>query len=277
MYKNNFGDSEYVINLFLYQDAFEPCNALGSSKGKHKMLAFYYMLDVQNRSKTDSIQLFFLGNDKDTKQFSQEVLFRTLINDIKNLQKSGVSVPVYLHKFKVNVVCIIGDNLGSNFIGGFSENFSSTQFFCRYCYKTLDSFHSEPYVTAKLRTYHEYCICAATYKETSNLKESQGVKFNSIFNEIYNFNVVMPGLPPCLGHDIFEGVAKYDVPLILNYFIKNNWFTESYLYFQMKHLFTLIPNCTFIHYTYKSSVLPGHGMQYMYFTILLPLALKKKN
>lgn len=276
MYKQNFGDSDYVVNLILYQDAFEPCNALGSSKGKHKILAFYYMLDIQSRSKVDSIQLLFLCNDKDTKQFSQEVLFRTLINDIKTLQKSGISVPGFLHKFKVNVVCLSGDNLGSHFIGGFSENFSSTQFFCRYCYKTLDSFRSEPFVSAKLRTYQEYCICATTFKETANLKQSQGVKFNSIFNEIENFNVVMPGLPPCLGHDIFEGVAKYDIPLIINYFIKNNWFSESYLNFKMKELFTKISDCTYIPYKYKSTILPGHGMQNMYFTILLPLALENK-
>lgn len=276
MYKNNFGDGEYVVNLILYQDAFEPCNALGSSKGKHKILSFYYMLDIQNRSKIDSIQLLFLCNDKDTKQFSQEVLFRTLINDIKSLQKSGVSVPGFLHKFKVNFVCLSGDNLGSHFIGGFSENFSNTQFFCRYCYKTLDLFRSEPFVSAKLRTYQEYCICANTFKETANLKESQGVKFNSIFNEIENFNVVMPGLPPCLGHDIFEGVAKYDIPLIVNYFIKNNWFTESYLNFEMKKLYTKISDCTYIPYKYKCKVLPGHGMQNMYFTILLPLALETK-
>lgn len=204
----------------------------------------------------------------------KEVLFRTLVNDIKNLQRNGVSVPGFLHKFKVNIVCISGDNLGSHFLGGFSENFSLTQFFCRYCYKTFDSFHSEPFDSAETINYQEYCKCATTYAETLNLKSSKGVKLNSIFNEIDNFNVVMPGLPPCLGHDIFEGVAKYDIPLIINYFIKNGFFSESYLNFTMKRLFTKISDCTYIPYKYKCTILPGHGMQNMYFTILLPLALE---
>ncbi|XP_056599279.1 uncharacterized protein LOC130417623 isoform X1 [Triplophysa dalaica] len=40
----------------------------------------------------------------------------------------------------------------------------------------------------------------------------------------------MPGLPPCLGHDIFEGILSYDLALYLKYFIKQKkWFTYSIL------------------------------------------------
>lgn len=40
----------------------------------------------------------------------------------------------------------------------------------------------------------------------------------------------MPGLPPCLGHDIFEGILSYDLALYLKYFIKQKkWFTYSVL------------------------------------------------
>ncbi|RXN37846.1 Prolyl-tRNA synthetase associated domain-containing 1 [Labeo rohita] len=39
-----------------------------------------------------------------------------------------------------------------------------------------------------------------------------------------------PGLPPCLEHDIFEGVLSYDVALYLKYFIKKKqWLTYSVL------------------------------------------------
>ncbi len=30
------------------------------------------------------------------------------------------------------------------------------------------------------------------------------------------FHVCQPGLPPCLGHDIFEGVASYDLALYID-------------------------------------------------------------
>ena len=43
------------------------------------------------------------------------------------------------------------------------------------------------------------------------------------------FSVCLPGLPPCLGHDIFEGVLSYDVALYLKHFVKKKWFTHSIL------------------------------------------------
>lgn len=40
----------------------------------------------------------------------------------------------------------------------------------------------------------------------------------------------MPGLPPCLGHDIFKVILSYDLTLFLKYFIKQKkWFTYSLL------------------------------------------------
>ncbi|XP_074031616.1 uncharacterized protein [Leptinotarsa decemlineata] len=48
------------------------------------------------------------------------------------------------------------------------------------------------------------------------------VKSDSVLNRLTHFHVCSPGLPPCLGHDIFEGVVQYDVMLVLNYLIKKN-------------------------------------------------------
>nr|XP_055051537.1 uncharacterized protein LOC129437435 [Misgurnus anguillicaudatus] len=59
---------------------------------------------------------------------------------------------------------------------------------------------------------------------------SEGVKFRSVFNSLNYFHVCQPGLPPCLGHDIFEGILSYDVALCLKYFVKTKkWFTYSTL------------------------------------------------
>lgn len=58
----------------------------------------------------------------------------------------------------------------------------------------------------------------------------KGIKVNSVFNALKSFHVCQPGLPPCLGHDIFEGILSYDVSLYLNYFIKKKkWFTYTLL------------------------------------------------
>ena len=52
----------------------------------------------------------------------------------------------------------------------------------------------------------------------------EGIKFSSVFNELKFFHVALPGLPPCLGHDVFEGVVQYDLQLYINYFVAHKWF-----------------------------------------------------
>ena len=42
--------------------------------------------------------------------------------------------------------CIAGDNLGSHSIAGFTENFSCSQYFYRYCEITQSEFQSDPNV-----------------------------------------------------------------------------------------------------------------------------------
>lgn len=39
-------------------------------------------------------------------------------------------------------------------------------------------------------------------------------------NTLQHYHVCLPGLPPCLAHDLFEGLVSYDLALYLHYFIK---------------------------------------------------------
>lgn len=38
-----------------------------------------------------------------------------------------------------------------------------------------------------------------------------GLKFDSIFNLLKYFHVAQPGLPPCIAHDLFEGVVAVNL------------------------------------------------------------------
>ena len=46
------------------------------------------------------------------------------------------------------------------------------------------------------------------------------MKFDSVFNSLLYFHVCQPGLPPCIGHDLFEGIVAYDLAIYLKYFVK---------------------------------------------------------
>lgn len=54
---------------------------------------------------------------------------------------------------------------------------------------------------------------------TAGVTSAAGIKFDSKFNDLSFFHVCQPGLPPCLGHDLCEGVVLYDLALVINHLI----------------------------------------------------------
>lgn len=63
---------------------------------------------------------------------------------------------------------------------------------------------------------------------------SKGLKLDSVFNSLKHFQVCQPGLPPCIGHDLFERIVAYevayDLAIYIMYFVKvNTFFTHSEL------------------------------------------------
>lgn len=42
-----------------------------------------------------------------------------------------------------------------------------------------------------------------------------GVKFDSVFNQLKYFHVCQPGLPPCLGHELFEEIVSVDLAMYM--------------------------------------------------------------
>jgi len=83
-------------------------------------------------------------------------------------------------------------------------------------------------VDDKIRTPQSYEKAIAELNE-SDLDVVEGVKFQSIFNRLKSFHVCQPGLPPCVAHDLFEGVVAFDAPLFLRYFVKRKIFTVEIL------------------------------------------------
>lgn len=44
------------------------------------------------------------------------------------------------------------------------------------------------------------------------------------------FHICQPGLPPCVGHDVFEGIVAYDLAIYIKYIVKvKKFFTRSQL------------------------------------------------
>lgn len=265
------------LQLILYQDAFEVVNPLGSAKKKHKVLAVYLSvanLPVHVRSNTDHMSLVLLCGENDLKEFGCAKVFANLITDLSDLTENGITVGE--ETVRGALYCVAGDNLGSHGIGGFNENFTSC-YFCRYCEVTRDDFKKDPNLCGRQRTPYSYDAAVSALSEES--RDIHGIKQRSVFNDVANFHVCQPGLPPCLGHDIFEGVLSYDLGLYLNYFIKTKkWFTYTLLnrrikQFQFKGSDALSKPCTVQPGALKLS---GNAVQNWNFLRLLPVLIGDK-
>ena len=53
--------------------------------------------------------------------------------------------------------------------------------------------------------------------EKDNLPHYEGIKFDSVFNQLEKFHICNPGLAPCFGHDLFEEIVAYDLQLYVPY------------------------------------------------------------
>ncbi|KAK3930893.1 LOW QUALITY PROTEIN: PTS system EIIBC component SAR0193, partial [Frankliniella fusca] len=219
-----YKDNPLSLRIILYQDGVEIVNPLGHAKKKHKVIAVY--LSILNlpehvRSQIHATKLVALCKKKD---FVHSVLYGGIVDDLKLLETEGVIVPGY-GRVKAGLVCIAGDNLGSHNLGGFGENFSSSNYFCRFCMVYRPTFklpHGEC-LSFTLRDVQSYTEAA---EKGQHLKDGyKGVKCNSVFNELQSFHVCKPGLPRCIGHELMEGVIAADSKLFIDYYIADSWFT----------------------------------------------------
>lgn len=218
-----YKDHPKALKLILFQDAFEVVNPLGSAKKKHKLLAVYLILGnlySWKRCSTDSIKLCLLCSETYFKYFGQDKIFAPLIDDLKKLE-AGTVVTTKGTRLIGTVCAILGDNLGSHGIGGFVENFSNATHICRFCLAERRDLFSPLALSGvfELRTPDNYNSAVLTLAADSSLSAEKGVKFRSLFNDLKYFDVCAPGLPPCLAHDLFEGIVSFDLSLYIQYFV----------------------------------------------------------
>ncbi|XP_043483992.1 uncharacterized protein LOC122512301 isoform X1 [Leptopilina heterotoma] len=283
--KNNdfFMHNVNNLKILLYQDAFEICNPIGSSRGKNKVVGVYMILGnlpPYLRSKTNNVRLVLLCLEKDLKRFGWDIFFKQLIEDLKMLETVGVKMLVGDQEmlFKGTIAFVYGDNLGSNGLGEFTENFSKSNYFCRFCEIDRSQFSKNQWSNIPFRTPDNYDKCASEAIKTNSMVK--GIKKNSCLNKLNNFHVCRPGLPPCLAHDLFEGIIPRDLMYIIKYFLKKKWFRIHFLNCRLRNIRLSTDNSS------TKSVLPvikknypklcGTASEIKRLILILPLAIFDK-
>lgn len=221
---------EIVMKLILYQDAFEIVNPLGSARKRHKLVGVYFTLENFQpfyRSSIDNMQLVLLCKETDFKYFGQNTVFSRMLSELRQLEEHGL-VTTSGHVVRATIITVVGDNLGSHCIGGYTQNFSTSKYFCRYCEVPRDQLENVS-KSFPVRTVDAYKGAVQLLQE-GEINDVKGVCCDSVFNSLKYYHVCQPGLPPCIGHDLFEGVVAYDLAIYLRYCVKvKHWFTYSQL------------------------------------------------
>ena len=198
------------------------------------------------RSKIDNIKLVILCFDKHIASFGWEKLLKKLVADLQELETNGITIFVdgQTTTFYGTLIAILGDSLGSHQIGGYTENFSKSNNFCRYCEISRDDFLNNFFRVREWRTIETYTKCVEKAKKSKNIEI--GIKRDCPFNILNYFHVANPGLPPCVAHDLFEGIVQSDMWLAIRYFVQQNWFRTGLLNFRLNDIKLLSEGAIFI-------------------------------
>jgi len=94
-----------------------------------------------------------------------------------------------------------------------------SNYFCRYCDIKRSSFESSPLLCGNKRTEQSFLNHLQELENTGTNSEF-GIKSNSPFNQLSFFHVCQPGLPPCLGHGLFEGIVSCDLSLLIGHLVE---------------------------------------------------------
>ena len=159
-------------------------------------------------SQLKHIQIALLVRYVYIKKFGLDVILKPLLDDHKKLSSEGLTIIVNGIKKHVfgAVVAILGDNLSSHMIGGFTMSFGAGRI-CRYCMATHSemkkNFSESDFVSRNVdvHIYHLECV-----KQNPENKGMYGVGGVCEFDQL-DYIDVTTSLPPNVMHDFLEGVA----------------------------------------------------------------------
>ena len=227
-----FSKENDALQIQLFYDDFETANPLGSKKGIHKLGAIYFTLrnfpPIFN-SALININLCALFHAQDIKRYGFNLILEPLVNDIKVLETEGLNISMSERVIHGTIVQVTGDNLGLHGLFGFVESFSA-RYCCRFCLLEKTCFQTvfcEDNPEVVLRTIEMHTQHCQTLQTDSTLPHTYGVKRTCLLNTLQYFNTSNNFFVDIM-HDILEGVAQFEVKLVLQY-IQGNFLKAEQL------------------------------------------------
>jgi len=217
IYKDHTFFSEHPngIRLHFYLDEFEVCNPLGSKRGKHKVLAVYYLvgnLNCKYWSEMKFIHLCILVRYQQLREFDPTYtqVLKPLIDELNTLSSDGVDVTAdgVTYNFRAGLATVSGDNLSAHSLGGFQHHFNDGRI-CRFCMANYDEIGTkltEASFVVRNKEVHTYHLDALQSNAANG--PVYGVLNRCPFLDLPYFDVTKAFVPDIM-HDMLEGVIPH--------------------------------------------------------------------
>ena len=187
-------------------------------------------------SKLDHIHPITIVKSSDVKRYGISACFKHIVNELKTLWDKGIKLQSpdtdSVREIKIKMCQSTGDNLGVHQVLGFNESFSSN-YPCRFCkaHRTL--------CQSQTRCDPDLARNASDFSDPAAFDNpaETGIKERSVFYDLPYF-CVSKNKAADLMHDILEGVAKYDLNVIIPNLISKG-------YFDLNHLNSVISSFNF--------------------------------
>lgn len=212
----------------------------------------YLFLPNNLRSKLNNMFLFVLLNSLDRKLLKNSNVFCRVIEELMFLEKESLTLMINNKEIilKFQLALILGDNLGIHSIFNFSESFRAC-YPCRFCltpFKDMNQFFTEDKMILRNESKYKEDIQNLLNDGTN----SHNIVEEWVFHKLDSFHVTK-NLVVDVMHDIWEGIALYDIGKILNEFINVKKF------FSLEHFHHRISAYSFhIHENKPPTILENH-------------------
>lgn len=228
--KSKFASNDIVFPLIMYFDDFETLNPLGSHAGCYKIGNLYYTVATippiyASRLENIFLSTIFYSNDR--LKFGNRKIFEPVINELKFLESEGINIKVAGNNYNIKfcLILLCGDNLGLHSILGLNESFSSN-YYCRFCTEKKDTMkHQTHEIANSIRNKNDY---------HNHVLNNIGIKEICVWNDLPSFHIY-ENITCDIMHDIYEGILRYDMSLIIKELLDKKYFTLANLNSRIKY------------------------------------------
>lgn len=226
--KDFFSSNPHAVQIQLFTDDFEPCDALKSRAGVHKICAFYFQirnLPTRLLSRLDNIHIVALCNTEYLKNEYVDLnnILENIVKEIKTLETDGIEMTG--ENIKGTLVNVSFGNLGGNSCFGFSEGFNAN-YYCRICTCQKNECQNMTIENKEMsRNKEDYndLIAVAQANTKIDLTKTKGVKKYCVLNDLNYFHI-LDNFSVDIMHDIHEGVIPCLLQNLLAYCVNEKVF-----------------------------------------------------